>query len=76
LDHSKIVQLARGAGVQLIFFLHCDNGGIIRGKSTHVSSMEDRLTTGIGLTVAMQAMSDMDALQPVEAMGPVGFQRP
>lgn len=58
--------------VQLIFFLYCDNGGVIRGKSTHVSGLQKRLQTGIGLTVAMQAMSDMDQLQPVEGMGPVG----
>jgi glutamine synthetase len=32
----------------------------------------DRLRTGIGLTVAMQAMNSLDQLQPVEGMGPVG----
>lgn len=72
MDQAEVVQRAREAGVQLVFFLYCDNGGIIRGKSTHVSGLEGRLETGIGLTVAMQAMSDMDMLQPVEGMGPVG----
>ena len=32
----------------------------------------DRIRTGIGLTVAMQAMNSLDRLQPVEEMGPVG----
>ena len=72
MDQAEVVQRGREAGVQLVFFLYCGNGGIIRGKSTHVSGLEGRLETGIGLTVAMQAMSDMDMLQPVEGMGPVG----
>jgi glutamine synthetase len=72
MDSSEIVKKATEAGVQLIFFLYCDNGGIIRGKSTHVSSLAKRLETGIGLTRAMQAMSDMDRLQTVAGMGPVG----
>ena len=72
MDHSEVVRRAKDAGVQLVFFLYCDNGGVIRGKSTHISSLEGRLDSGIGLTVAMQAMSDMDQLQAVEGMGPVG----
>ena len=72
MDKQEVVRQAIEAGVQLVFFLYCDNGGIIRGKSTHISSLASRLHTGIGLTVAMQAMSDMDMLQAVEGMGPVG----
>lgn len=72
MDQAEAVRRAKEAGVSLVFFLYCDNGGIIRGKSTHVSALEHRLNTGIGLTVAMQAMSDMDLLQPVAGMGPVG----
>jgi glutamine synthetase len=37
-----------------------------------VRFLEGRLASGIGLTVAMQAMSGLDQLQPVEGMGPVG----
>ena len=72
MDPNDVVRRAIDAGVQLVFFLYCDNGGVIRGKSTHVSSLEGRLESGIGLTVAMQAMSDMDQLQNVDGMGPVG----
>ena len=75
MEKREIVKHAFESGVQLIFFLYCDNGGVIRGKSTHVSSLETRMDTGIGLTVAMQAMSDMDSLQSVEGMGPVGEVR-
>ncbi|MFQ5933072.1 MAG: glutamine synthetase family protein [Dehalococcoidia bacterium] len=72
MNKEEVVRKAGESGVQLVFFLYCDNGGVIRGKSTHVSSLEGRIDTGIGLTVAMQAMSDMDLLQPVEGMRPVG----
>jgi glutamine synthetase len=34
--------------------------------------LERRLESGIGLTVAMQAMNGLDQLQPVEGLGPVG----
>jgi glutamine synthetase len=63
---------ARRAGVRLVRFLYTDNGGITRGKATHVEGLAHRLTDGIGLTVAMQAMNMLDQLQPVEGLGPVG----
>ena len=69
---EEIVTAAREAGVRLVRFLYCDNGGIVRGKATHIDGLADRMRTGIGLTVAMQAMNSLDHLQPVEGMGPVG----
>ena len=58
--------------MRLIRFLYCDNGGTVRGKAVHIDRLADRMRTGVGLTVAMQAMSSVDELQPVEGMGPVG----
>ncbi len=75
MEPSAIVRQVQDAGVQLITFFYCDNGGIIRGKATHAARLAGRLNSGIGLTVAMQAMSDMDRLQLVEGMGPVGEVR-
>ena len=72
MNNEEIVRKATDAGVHLITFLYCDNGGVIRGKSAHISSLASRMASGIGLTVAMQAMSDMDDLQPIEGMGPTG----
>ena len=37
--------------------------------------LSGRVASGIGITVAMQAMSSLDQLQPVEDMGPVGEVR-
>jgi glutamine synthetase len=39
-----------------------------RGKATHVDGLAHRLTDGIGLTVAMQAMNMLDQLQSVEGL--------
>jgi glutamine synthetase len=69
---EEILDTCRTQAVRLVRFLYCDNGGVIRGKATHVERLADRLRTGIGLTVAMQAMNSLDQLQPVEGMGPVG----
>jgi glutamine synthetase len=72
MDAAEVCRLADAADVRLVRFLYCDNGGIIRGKSTHRRALPERLAAGIGLTVAMQAMNALDQLQPVEGMGPVG----
>ena len=69
---QQLTEHARRAGVRLVRFLYTDNGGVTRGKATHVNGLASRLTDGIGLTVAMQAMNMLDQLQPVEEMGPVG----
>ena len=69
---GEIVARAETAGLRLVRFLYCDNDGLIRGKSTGIAGLKDRLETGIGLTVAMQAFTTLDHLATVEGMGPVG----
>jgi len=75
MTRDEVLRRAGEAGVRLVRFLYCDNGGTIRGKATHVEGLAGRLQSGIGLTVAMQAMSVLDHLAPVEGMGPVGEVR-
>lgn len=70
-----ILKRAEEAGVQLVSFHYCDNGGLIRGKTTHLEGLRSRIDQGMGLTVAMQAMTDMDELLPLPDMGPVGEVR-
>ncbi|MFZ0548840.1 MAG: glutamine synthetase family protein [Candidatus Promineifilaceae bacterium] len=72
MDREQVVTTANNAGVRLVRFLYCDNGCTIRGKVAHIDSLARRIESGIGLTVAMQAMNMLDQLQPVEGMGPVG----
>ena len=67
-----VTKTARKAGVRLVRFLYTDNGGVTRGKMTHIEGLQNRMNDGIGLTVAMQAMNMLDQLAPVEGMGPVG----
>jgi len=67
-----MTETARKAGVRLVRFLYTDNGGVTRGKATHIDFLHDRINDGIGLTVAMQAMNMLDQLASVEGMGPVG----
>jgi glutamine synthetase len=69
---DRVTETARKAGVRLVRFLYTDNGGITRGKATHIESLRSRINDGIGLTVAMQAMNMLDQLAAVEGMGPVG----
>lgn len=69
---DKAVQEAEAANVRLVRCFYTDNGGIIRLKSTNATELRSRITDGIGLTLAMQAMNMLDQLAPVEGMGPVG----
>ncbi|HKF79094.1 MAG TPA: glutamine synthetase family protein [Candidatus Dormibacteraeota bacterium] len=69
---ARVTGRAEADGLRLVRFLYCDLDGVIRGKATGLSSLGERLETGIGLTVAMQAFSMLDHLADVEGMGPVG----
>jgi glutamine synthetase len=71
-DAQTVAQHAEQAGVRLVRFLYCDNGGIVRGKATHVQGLARRMREGIGQSLAMQAFAGFDALAPVAGMGPVG----
>jgi glutamine synthetase len=72
LTPADIVKLVGEAELRLVRFLWCGNDGTVRGKASARRGLERRLESGIGLTVAMQAMNGLDQLQPVEGMGPVG----
>jgi glutamine synthetase len=69
---ARVVGRAEAVGLRLVRFLYCDNDGVIRGKASGLTRLGERLQSGIGLTVAMQAFSLLDRLAPVPGMGPVG----
>ena len=69
---EEIVAQAEAQGLQLVRFLYCDNGGVVRGKSTHVSSLARRIQSGIGLVRGMQSFTSLDTLAPDATYGPVG----
>jgi glutamine synthetase len=72
MDVTAILNAVKAQDLRLVRFLYCDNAGIIRGKVAYYPTLPDRLVSGIGLTVAMQAMNSLDQLQTVDGMGPVG----
>ena len=71
----ELVALAEENGLRLIRFLWCGNDGTVRAKASSLHGLEARLSAGIGVTVAMQAMNSLDQLQAVKGMGPVGEVR-
>jgi glutamine synthetase len=72
---AEVAALVDDAGIALVRFLWCGNDGTIRAKASGRAGLERRLESGIGVTVAMQAMSSLDRLQPEDGMGPVGELR-
>lgn len=72
MNTHDVLQLSREANLRLVRFLYCDNGGIIRGKTTHASKLQNRIHEGIGQTLAMQAFTGVETLASVEGMGPIG----
>jgi glutamine synthetase len=72
---AEIARQADEADLRLVRFLWCGNDGTVRAKASGRHGLEARLSSGIGLTVAMQAMNGLDQLQPVPGMGPVGEVR-
>ncbi len=72
---EQIVARAEQNDLRLVRFLWCGNDGTIRAKASARHGLRGRLTAGIGLTVAMQAMNSLDQLQPVSDMGAIGEVR-
>jgi glutamine synthetase len=72
IDQLAVFQRAKELDLRLVRFLYCDNGGIIRGKATHINGLQDRMMEGIGQSLAMQAFAAVDELAQVSGMGPVG----
>jgi glutamine synthetase len=72
---DAVIRAVDEHGLRLVRFLYCGNDGTVRGKASSRHGLEGRIASGIGLTVAMQAMNSLDQLQPVPDMGPVGEVR-
>ncbi len=68
----EIRRRCKAEEIQLVRFLYCGNDGVIRGKACHTRFLDSYLTSGIGLTVAMQSFNMLDQLVPEGSFGPVG----
>ena len=72
MNAQEVVQQARNANLRLIRFQYCDNGGIMRCKTTHIDRLATRIREGIGQSLALQVWTGVETLPSVEGMGPVG----
>src|SRR5438128_1488758 len=72
---QRLVDKARASGAQLVRFLYCDNGNMVRGKAAHIGGIESAASAGIGLTVAMMGFTMAEQLAAGTAQGPVGEVR-
>ncbi len=75
MNAREVAALAEESDLRLVRFLWCGNDGTVRAKASSLHGLEGRLTAGIGVTVAMEAMNSLDRLQQVQNMGPVGEVR-
>ena len=75
LRRAEALAAARRYDVRLVRFLYCDLAGLIRGKSVHLSSLESRMRTGVGLPSGLLALNALDQRQTVEGHGVVGELR-
>ncbi len=75
MNAQEVVQQARKANLRLIRFQYCDNGGILRCKTTHIDRLATRIHEGIGHSLALQVWTAAETLPTVEGMGAVGEMR-
>jgi len=75
MDLESMVAAAQSSGVSLVRFLYCDNGNMVRGKSSHIGALGSHASSGIGLTVAMMGFTMAEQIAAGTAQGPVGEVR-
>jgi glutamine synthetase len=69
---DAILSHVQTSSVRLVRFLWCDTESIIRGKTTHVAKLSDRMNTGIGLVKGAYAVNILDQLQTETGLGATG----
>ncbi len=72
---KDVLAAALEADTRLIRFLYCDPAGVIRGKTVHASQFPAKISEGVGLTRAQNAVNLFEDLIAVEGMEPVGEVR-
>ncbi|MGH9552019.1 MAG: hypothetical protein ACRD3W_21715, partial [Terriglobales bacterium] len=72
---DEIVTLAGKSAISLVRFLYCDTSSIIRGKTTRVDRLKERMESGIGLVKGMMAMNLLDQMQSDTGLGATGEVR-
>ncbi len=76
-DRTKedVLETASKFGVNLVRFLYTDFCSMVRGKSSSLPRLKDRIDTGIGLVKGQLAMNSLDKPQGDTGLGAVGEVR-
>ena len=61
---NEILKLSEENNLRLIRFLYCDLAGVIRGKTVHASQLPAKITEGVGLTRAQNAVNLFERAKP------------
>ena len=69
---KDVLAITADSDTRLIRFLYCDPAGVIRGKTVHASEFPSKISEGVGLTRAQNAVNLFEDLIYVEGMEPVG----
>jgi glutamine synthetase len=72
---KDVLEITADSDTRLIRFLYCDPAGVIRGKTVHTSELPSKISEGVGLTCAQNAVNLFEDLIYVEGMEPVGEVR-
>lgn len=75
MNSNEVLADVDESNIRLIRFLYCDPAGVIRGKTVHASQFESKLSEGVGLTRAQNAVNLFEELIQVDGMEPVGEVR-
>jgi len=75
MNKEEALKSAADSDARLIRFLYCDPAGVIRGKTVHASQLASKISEGVGLTRAQNAVNLFEDLIYVDGMEPVGEVR-
>ena len=71
-NEAELLERLNAGDIRTVRFLYCDPSGVIRGKSVHAGRMAGKLTEGIGLTRAQNAVNLLEDLVNIPGMEPIG----
>lgn len=72
---KAILEKVADENIRLIRYLYCDLAGVIRGKTVTASQLPAKLSEGVGLTRAQQAINLFEDLIQIDGMEPIGEVR-
>jgi glutamine synthetase len=75
LQRAEVAAAARQRDVRLARFMFVDLSGVIRAKSVHLSSLEQRMASGLSIPAGLLGMNALDQPVGLDGLGAVGEVR-